>query len=92
MTAPPSDVQTRADQAIADFMGETPPDAAVYAAAVLLNRAAAELYKRVRAAAVERRGSEDWGSWAGLQNVARAVVLQSSTARDNAAALVGRKR
>lgn len=92
MTEQPTDWQTRSDEIIADLIGDALPDEAVYAAAVLLNRAATELHKRVRSATNERRGTETWGAWAGLQNVARSLVLQSSTGRDSAAALVGRKR
>ena len=33
-----------------------------------------------------------YSTWAGLQNAARNLVLQSSTCRDSAAALAGRKR
>jgi hypothetical protein len=86
------DWQSRADELVGGLLAELDSEQAVYAAAVLLNRAATELHKRVRAGANERRGTETWGTWAGLQNVARNLVLQSSTCRDNAAALVGRKR
>lgn len=92
MSAPAADWQPRADRAIADLLAGLSDEDGLYVAAVLLNRAATELHKRARAGAAARRGSEEWGSWAGLQNVARAIVLQSSTARDNAAALTGRQR
>ena len=86
------DVQPRIDQLLAQLLAELSPEEAVYVAAVLVNRGAIELHKRVRAGASARRGADDWGSWAGLQNTARNLVLQSSTCRDNAAALIGRKR
>ena len=87
-----TDWQARSDQVLTDLLADLSPDEALYAVAVLLNRSATELHKRARAGANERRGSEDWGRWAGLQNLARNLVLQSSTCRDNAAALRGRKR
>ena len=92
MTAPATDWQPEADRLIAELIAELSEDEALYVAAVLLNRAATELHKRARSGAASRRGTEDWGVWAGLQNAARAVVLQSSTARDTAAALTNRKR
>ena len=92
MTAPGPEWQARLDQLIADLLADLPAEEALYVAAVLANRAATELHKRARAGAAERRGTESWGSWAGLQNAARSLVLQSSTARDTAAALTGRKR
>jgi hypothetical protein len=86
------DWQSHADQLLGKLLTDVGPEEAVYATAVLVNRAATELHKRVRAGANERRGTQAWGTWAGLQNGARNLVLQSSTCRDNAAALVGRKR
>jgi len=89
---PLDDLPGRADRLIAELLGEITPEQAAYAAAVLLNRAAIELHRQARAGAAARQGTESWGTWAGLRNVARNVVLQSSTARDAAAALVGRRR
>ena len=86
------DVQAQADRVIKDFAGALGPAEAVYAVAVLANRAAAELHRLGRAEAVARKGAAEWGSWASLQNAARAMVLQSSTARDLAAGLAGRAR
>ena len=91
MTESP-DPQARIDGILVELFESLPEDQAVYLAAVLANRSATELHKRVRAGANERRGTESWGSWAGLQNAARTLVLQSSTCRDGAASLVGRKR
>jgi hypothetical protein len=89
---PLDELQGRADRLIAELLGELAPEQATYAAAVLLNRAANELHRQARAGAAARQGTESWGTWAGLRNVARNLVLQSSTARDAAAALVGRRR
>ena len=92
------DVQAAADRLIkelvADNGGEGPAgaDAAAYAVAVLANRASAELHRLARAEAAARRGTPEWGNWAAFQNAARNLVLQSSTARDLAAKLAGRKR
>jgi hypothetical protein len=88
----PVEWQSRVDQILADLLADLEPEEAAYAAAVLLNRTANELHRRARAGANERRGTDAWGTWAGLQNVARNLVLQSSTCRDHAAALAGRKR
>jgi hypothetical protein len=89
---PLNDLQARADGLIAELLGEVAPEQSAYAAAVLLNRAANELHRQARSGAAARQGTESWGTWAGLRNVARNLVLQSSTARDSAAALVGRRR
>lgn len=86
------DIQPRADQLLAELLAGLSPEEAVYVAAVVANRAATELHRRVRGGAAERRGTETWATWAGLQNAARNLVLQSSTCREGAAALVGRKR
>ena len=86
------DAQAQADRLMADLLADLSDEEAVYAVAVLVNRAATELHRRVRAGAGARRGEESWAVWAGLQNVSRNLVLQSSTCRDSAASLVGRKR
>ena len=86
------EIQSRIDQLLGELLSDLGPEDAAYVAAVLTNRAATELHKRARAGASERRGTERWGVWAGLQNASRGLVLQSSTCRDSAAALVGRKR
>ena len=88
----PLEPQAHAEQLLEGFLGNLDSREAVYATAVLLNRASVELHKLARAEAAQRRGTESWGAWAGLQNAARNLVLQSSTCRDSAAALVGRKR
>lgn len=86
------EIQSRIDQLLGDLLSDLNSAEAAYVAAVLTNRAASELHKRAREGANQRRGTESWGTWAGLQNAARGLVLQSSTCRDSAAALVGRKR
>jgi hypothetical protein len=92
MAEPAAGSQEQIDRLIAGLLASLPPDEAVYLTALLVNRAATELHKRTRAEAGARRGTDNWGSWAGLQNAARGLVLQSSTCRDHAAALTGRKR
>ncbi len=92
MAEAPLDRQAAVDALIAQLVRELPEDEALYAVALLANRAATELHKRARAGAGARRGEPTWGTWAGLQNASRNLVLQSSTCRDNAAALTGRKR
>jgi hypothetical protein len=90
--APERNVQAEADRLIKELAAEAGPAEAAYAVAVLVNRAAAELHRLTKGEATARRGAPDWGTWAALQNTARALVLQSSTARDGAAKLVGRAR
>jgi hypothetical protein len=92
VSLPGGDVQARCDELLAGLLAELSEQEAPYAAAVLVQRGATELHKRARAGAAARRGDADWGRWAGLQNAARNLVLQSSTCRDTAAALSGRKR
>jgi hypothetical protein len=86
------DVQDEMDRLIKQSAADLDPGEATYVVAVLLNRAAAELHRLAKAAATQRKGSPEWGRWAALQNNARTLVLQSSTARDVAAGLVGRAR
>jgi len=92
MAKPALEPQARVDQLLAEMLEGLSPEEAVYLVALLVNRGATELHKRIRAGANARRGADDWGTWAGLQNAARNLVLQSSTCRDSAAALTGRKR
>jgi hypothetical protein len=49
---------------------------------VLLHRTAVELNKSARASTASSKGTPEWGSWAGLQNTTRGLVLQASTCRD----------
>lgn len=86
------DFQAEADAHLAAAVeGLDPPEAALLLS-VLANRAATRLHNLARAEATARKGEEDWPTWAQLQNASRNGVLQSSTARDLAARLAGRKR
>ncbi len=89
---PGGDVQAEADRLIKGLEAELGAEAAVYAVAVLANRAAAELHRLAKSEATARKGTPEWGTWAALQNSARKLVLDSSTARDGAARLAGRPR
>ena len=94
-TRPPTpggDVQAEADRLIKTLQADLGTEAAVYAVAVLANRAAAELHRLAKGEATTRKGTPEWGTWAALQNSARKLVLDSSTARDGAARLAGRTR
>ncbi len=86
------DVQAHADRMIKELSATLGPEEAVYAVAVLANRAAAEMHRLGKAEATARKGSPAWGAWASFQNAARNLILQSSTARDVAAKLAGRSR
>lgn len=92
MAIPERDVQAEADRLIKGLQVEPGTEAAVYAVAVLANRAAAELHRLAKGEATARKGTPEWGAWAALQNSARKLVLDSSTARDGAARLAGRPR
>ena len=92
MATPEHDVQAEADRLIKALQAGLGAEAAAYAVAVLANRAAAELHRLTRGEAAARKGTPEWGSWAALQNAARKLVLDSSTARDGAARLAGRPR
>jgi hypothetical protein len=86
------DVQVDVDDLIKGLSAELGPEQAAYVVAVVANRAAAELHRLARAQATAQKGTPEWGTWAALQNAARNLVLQSSTARDVAAKLAGRGR
>jgi hypothetical protein len=86
------DYQADVDAYLKSLTAQSSPEEAAYAVAVVLNRAAAELHRLARAEATARRGAADWGAWAALQNSARTLVLQSSSARDLAAKPTGRSR
>ncbi len=86
------DVQAEADRLIKNLQADHGTEVAVYAVALLANRAAAELHRLAKAEATARKGTPEWGTWAALQNAARKLVLDSSTARDGAARLAGRPR
>ncbi len=86
------DYQAEADAYLKSLGDGASPEETAYAVAVVLNRAAAELHRLARSEATARRGGQDWGAWAALQNAARGLVLQSSTARELAAKPTGRTR
>lgn len=86
------DVQAEVDRFIKERLADASPEESAYLVAVLVNRSAAELHRISRSAANERKGTPEWGRWAALQNASRNLVLQSSTARDTAAQLSGRRR
>ena len=86
------DYQTEADAYLAQLAADLPAEEGALALAVLANRAATRLHNLARAEAAARKGTPDWPSWAALQNAVRNVVLQSSTSRDLAAKLAGRRR
>jgi hypothetical protein len=45
-----------------------------------------------KAQATATKGKPSWGSWASLQNGARRLVLDATSAREGAARLAGRPR
>ena len=90
--APGGEVQAEADRLIKALQADLGTETAVYVVAVLANRAAAELHRLAKGETTARKGTLEWGAWAALQNSARKLVLDSSTARDGAARLAGRQR
>ncbi len=72
---------------LASLLEGLPPEAAARTLAQLVNRAAARLHTLSRAEAAARKDQPAWPQWAQLQNAARALVLQASTARELAARL-----
>ena len=63
------------------------PEVAALTLAAIAHRAIVELNKLARAEAVGRRGTPEWGTWAGLANSARDAVLRVSTCRKSAGEL-----
>jgi hypothetical protein len=88
----PADAQARVDRLIRELQQGLDDEQAVYMVAVLANRSAAELHRLAKAQATATKGEPTWGSWASLQNAARRLVLDATSARDGAAKLVGRQR
>src|SRR6187551_2507953 len=88
----PPDIQTRVDTLIRELQQGLDVEQAVYMVAVLANRSAAELHRLAKAQATATKGEPSWGSWASLQNAARRLVLDATSARDGAAKLAGRQR
>jgi hypothetical protein len=90
--ATPLDAQATADRLIRDLEAGLDPEQAVYVVAVLASRSAAELHRLAKAQATATKGEPAWGAWASLQNAARRLVLDATSARDGAAKLAGHKR
>src|SRR5688572_23597096 len=88
----PADAQARVDSLIRDVQQGLDADQAVYMVALLANRAAAELHRLAKSQATATKGKPAWGNWASLQNAARRLVLDATSARDGAAKLAGRQR
>ena len=88
----PADAQARVDTLIRELQHGLDVDQAVYMIAVLANRSSAELHRLAKAQATATKGEPAWGSWASLQNAARRLVLDATSARDGAAKLAGRQR
>ena len=86
------DYQAEADAYLAQLTAGLSPEEVALALALLANRAATRLHNLARAESASRKGTPEWPSWAALQNAARNVVLQTSTGRDLAARLAGRRR
>jgi hypothetical protein len=88
----PADAQARVDVLIRELQQGLDEEQAVYMVALLANRSAAELHRLAKAQATATKGEPAWGSWASLQNAARRLVLDATSARDGAAKLAGRQR
>lgn len=88
----PRDFQASADEVLGQLTEALPPEEAVLALAVLVNRAVARLHSVARTQATARKAQPDWPTWAQLQNASRSLVLQASTCRDLAARLTGRRQ
>jgi hypothetical protein len=87
----PRNYQAEADAHIASWSDGLASDEAALALAVLVSRAATRLHNVARTEASTRKGEPSWPAWASLQNAARTLLLQSSTCRDLAARLAGRR-
>lgn len=88
----PAEAQATVDSLIRDLTRSLDPEQAVYVVSVLASRSAAELHRLAKAQATATKGEPAWGSWASLQNAARRLVLDATSARDGAAKLAGRQR
>jgi outer membrane autotransporter protein len=91
-TEAPTDAQALVDRLIRELQHGLRPEDAVYMVAVLANRSAAELHRLAKAQSTATKGTPAWGTWASWQNGARRLVLDATSARENAATLAGRKR
>src|SRR5690349_3091997 len=86
------DAQAAADRLIRELAAGLDPEQAAYVVAVLASRSSAELHRLAKAQMTATKGEPAWGSWASLQNAARRLVLDATSARDGAAKLAGHKR
>jgi hypothetical protein len=76
-----------ADALLARLVADLPPADAARALSLLASRAAVRLHTLARVASAAHKGQPAWPAWAGLQNAARTLTLQTSTCRDLAAKL-----
>jgi hypothetical protein len=88
----PTDAQAQVDRLIRQLQEGLDVDQAIYMVALLANRAAAELHRQAKSKATATKGEPSWGTWASLQNAARRLVLDATSAREGAAKLAGRQR
>ena len=88
----PADAQARVDTLIRELELGLDIDQSAYMIALLANRSAAELHRLAKAQATLAKGAPEWGAWASLQNAARKLVLDATSAREGAAKLAGRQR
>lgn len=88
----PADAQAQVDRLIRELQDGLDPEQATYMVALLANRSAAELHRLAKAQATATKGAPAWGNWASLQNAARRLVLDATSAREGAARLAGRPR
>lgn len=78
----PVDPRAEAERVITSALEAWPEAERVRLLTALLHRASVELNKSARQRSNETRGQPEWGTWAGLQNTTRSLVLQASTCRD----------
>jgi hypothetical protein len=88
----PTDAQAQVDRMIRQMQEGLDVDQSIYMVALLANRAAAELHRQAKSQATATKGEPSWGNWASLQNAARRLVLDATSAREGAAKLAGRQR
>jgi hypothetical protein len=93
MTEPTgTDYQVEADRLLDGVAADVDPAERAIALTVLANRLATRLHNLGRDQAAATKGEPEWPNWASLQNAARKLVLEASSARDVAARLAGRRR
>jgi hypothetical protein len=82
MTTGSSDLSERVSALLAEARNQIAEEDDAELLILLLHRTAVELNKAARSRATALKGSPEWGTWAGLQNTTRGLVLQASTCRD----------